>query len=1066
MRHDQPPRYAELHCKTGFSFLEGASHPEELIGRALELGLSGLAITDQNGLYGVVEAREALLELSGVARADEAHTPVRLIYGSELTLSDGDVAVLIARDLGGYHRLAAAITRGRRAAEKGQFRLSFADLVEELRGSGMSGGVSGGGGGGDGVSGGGGGGVSGGGGDGVSGGGGETGLWILAGGPRSLALGELVAGRSGRAMRLLGRWREAFGDAVQVELCRHLAPGDRERSQAMAELATRAGLPLVATNDVVFHRPEKKPLHDLLRCVAAGVTLAEAGRRLLPNAEPHLKPAAAMAALFADRPEAVARAAALADAVTLRLTDVRYTYPPPALPPGETADSLLARLARAGLEARLGPAGAARHAGQLERELQLIAELDYAGYFLTMWDVVQVCKHKRILCQGRGSAANSLTCFGLGITSVAPDTIDMLFERFISRERNEPPDIDLDIEHERREEVIQHVYQQYGRDHAAMVAEVIRYRFRSAVREAGKALGFSEEELGRMSKFLTHGGIPHDPVSDRRGDRSGGETHRVGELDRSALAACGVDPDNRNLALLLQAARAMIGLPRHLSIHVGGFVLSDVPLGRIAPIENGRMPCRTVIQWAKDDIDAMGMFKLDLLGLGMLTVLARAFALIEAEHGVLLGLETVPAEDPATYQMLRAADTVGVFQVESRAQMNMLPRLEPHTFYDLVVEVAIVRPGPIQGKMVHPYLRRRRGLEPIEYPHPRLEAILSRTLGVPLFQEQVMRLAEAVGGYTAGEADQLRRDMASWRAEGKMQRHRERLIAGMRKNGLSGEYAERVFQQIRGVRLVRVPRVARGRVRAPGLCVGLPQVPLPARVCGGAPELAADGVLQPGGDPQRRQAPRRPGAAAGCAGVGLGLVDRARPRAGARPRSPRGAARPGAQDGAPAGARAGRGCRPRHRAGARAGRGVPLGRGSGPASRAAVARAGPAGGGRRAVQLRVTARGGVARGQRGPAPRPALRRRGRPGGAAEPAAAGADRGAGARRALRLELPRSPPHGAGPARARARAGAVGARGRGGRAGPRHRGGRAGHHPPAARVRRRRAVHDPGGRDRQR
>ncbi|HUS64814.1 MAG TPA: error-prone DNA polymerase [Kofleriaceae bacterium] len=730
-------RYAELHCRTGFSFLDGASHPQETIERAVELGLSGLAITDRNGLYGVVEAREALLEVCKLERGAEAAAPLRLLYGSELTLRDGDVAVIVVQDLAGYHRLAAAVTRGRLAAPKGEFRLSFAELAEETTGGG---------------------------------------LIVLAGGPRSLAMERLRAGDAPGAARTLGRWRDAFGDAVNVELVRHLAPGDRERSLAMAALADRLRLPAVASNDVCLHARGRKPLHDVLRCVAGGVRLADAGRALLPNAEPHLKPAAEMAAIFRDLPDAAARAAALADTVSFRLCDVRYTYPPPSLPDGETPDSFLARLSRDGLRARLGDR-AAHWAARLERELDLIAELRYAGYFLTMWEIVQVCKQKGILCQGRGSAANSLVCYGLGITSVAPDTIDMLFERFISRERNEPPDIDLDIEHERREEIIQHVYRQHGRDHAAMVNEVIRYRFRSAVREAGKALGFTDAELGRMSKFLTHS--PSD-------------------LDDRALAACGVSPDNPNLQLLLATARAMVGLPRHVSIHVGGFVLSDVPLGRIAPIENGRMADRTVIQWNKDDVDAMAMFKLDLLGLGMLTVLSKCFALVREQHGTAYGLETVPVDDPATYAMLRDADTVGVFQVESRAQMNMLPRLEPRRFYDLVIEVAIVRPGPIQGKMVHPYLRRRRGDEPTDYPHPSMEAILHRTLGVPLFQEQVMRLAEAVGGYTPGQADQLRRDMASWRSEGKMQRHRERLMAGMLANGLTLEYAERVFQQIEG----------------------------------------------------------------------------------------------------------------------------------------------------------------------------------------------------------------------------------------------------------------------------
>jgi error-prone DNA polymerase len=729
--------YAELHCQTAFSFLEGASHPEELIARALEIGLSGLAITDRNGLYGIVEARERLCELAGLARSDEGRAPLRLLYGSEIAVTDdgGDAAVMIVASLAGYHRLAAAVTRGRLAAEKGAFSLSFAELAEETAGGG---------------------------------------LIVLAGGPRSAAMRHLAGGDRAAAARSLSRWRDAFPD-LHVELVRHLRSGDRERSLAMAELAGQIGAPTVASNDVCFHERSRKRLHDVLRCVAGGFRLAEAGRRLLPNAEPHLKSGEEMAALFADMPDAVARAAALASSVDFRLTDVRYTYPPPTLSPGETADSTLARLAGDGLRRRLGE-GAERHRAQLDKELALIAELRYAGYFLTMHEVVNLCHAKRILCQGRGSAANSLVCYGLGITSVSPTTIDMLFERFLSRERNEPPDIDLDIEHERREEVIQHIYAQYGRQHAAMVAEVIRYRFRSAVRDAGKALGFTDAELGRMAKFLTH---------------------HVEELDRTALDACGIDPANPNLRALLEFARAMAGLPRHLSIHVGGFILSDVPLGRIAPIENGRMVDRTVIQWAKDDVDAMGMFKLDLLGLGMLTVLAKCFALVRDRHGVELGLETVPEEDAATYEMIRQADTIGVFQIESRAQMNMLPRLEPEKFYDLVIEVAIVRPGPIQGKMVHPYLRRRRG-EPFEYPHPSLHAILHRTMGVPLFQEQVMRLAEAVGGYTPGEADQLRRDMASWRSEGKMPRHRARLIAGMRKNGLSVEFAERVFQQIEG----------------------------------------------------------------------------------------------------------------------------------------------------------------------------------------------------------------------------------------------------------------------------
>jgi error-prone DNA polymerase len=743
--------YAELHCRTSFTFLDGASSPEELIAQAVALGLPALAVTDVNGLYGIVEAREALLDRFGLTRRDEEpRAGLKLVYGSELHVEDDgggggpdgrgtgraggrdgepaeagtDVAVALARTREGYGRLSALISRGRLAAPKGECRLTTADLCEAAAGGG---------------------------------------LLLLAGGPRSRAMRRLRQGDRAGATRALLRLHEAFGEGLHVELVRHGAPGDRPRSQAMAELARALGLPLVATNDVHFHDAARKPLHDLLRCIRGGVTLADAGLRLLPNAEARLKSGKAMAALFRDFPEAVERAGELAREVGFRLCEVTYAYPVRDVPPGLTPDEHLARLAREGLEARLGAAEAARHEGRLGRELALIAELEYAGYFLTMWDVVRECRARRILCQGRGSAANSLVCFALGITSVRPDQIDMLFERFISRERHEPPDIDLDIEHERREEILQHVYETYGRAHAAMVAEVIRYRRRSAVRDVGKTLGLC-----------------------------------WGDLDDRALAASGVDPESPTVRRLVALAGQLDGFPRHLSIHTGGFVLSDRPLAETVPIENGRMEARTVIQWDKTDVDAMGMFKVDLLGLGMLSLLARAFALLSAHRGVDLDLATVPPDDAATYEMLSRADSIGVFQVESRAQMNMLPRLRPTCFYDLVIEVALVRPGPIHGQMVHPYLRRRRGEEPVEYPHPRLEAVLGRTLGVPLFQEQVMRIAEAVGGYTPGEADQLRRDMAAWRRSGRMERHEAKLRAGMLASGIAPGFAERIVGQVRG----------------------------------------------------------------------------------------------------------------------------------------------------------------------------------------------------------------------------------------------------------------------------
>lgn len=728
--------YSELHARSCFSFLDGASSPEELVHQALQLGLPALALTDLNGVYGVVAAREALVNACELTRKNEGAARLKLLYGSELHFDD-DCAVALVQSREGYANLTTAITEGRLAGGKGEFKLSLATLAQH-----------------------------------------NQGLFFLCGGPRSAAMRLLQEGQPAQAEARLGALRDALGKELplHVELVRHQAPGDHERSLAMAALAKRLKLPLVATNDVYFHAPDRKPFHDILRCVQGGFPLAEAGRRLLPNPEAHLKTGAQLERLFCDLPGAVARSGELASQVRFSLCDVRYHYPAPDLPPGESADAYLARLCHEGLKKRLG-AAADRHLGKLRHELNLIAELEYAGYFLTMYEVVLTCDAKGILCQGRGSAANSLVCFSLGITSVPPDTIDMLFERFISRERREPPDIDLDIEHERREEIIQHVYAKYGRRHAAMVCEVIRYQWRSALRDVGKALGFQEAQLLRMSKFLSHA---------------------FEDLTPQALEAAGVEPGNPKVRQLLELTRAMTGIPRHLSIHVGGFVLSEKPLSQSVPIENGRMADRTVIQWNKDDVDAMGMFKLDLLGLGMLTVLSKCFALVKRHQGVLLTLQTVPAEDPETFQMLRASDSVGVFQVESRAQMNMLARLKPTTFYDLVIEVAIVRPGPIQGKMVHPFLRRRRGEEEVHYPHPKLKAILHKTLGVPLFQEQVMRLAEAVGGYTAGQADQLRRDMAAWNSGGKLDRHRDRLIEGMQKSGLSLPFAERVFEQMRG----------------------------------------------------------------------------------------------------------------------------------------------------------------------------------------------------------------------------------------------------------------------------
>jgi error-prone DNA polymerase len=825
--------YAELHCRTSFSFLSGASQPRELVQQAMALSLDTLAITDLSGVYGIVrawEARRKLLEHFEEQQGSQASPHVQkapelsLIYGSELELDDPqspDSLVLLARDRAGYATLSTLITRGRLRAEKGEFRLTQAEVRQR----------------------------------------GGAGLIVLAGGPRSRLMRLLRRGELNAAERELAALRAAFGDALYLELTRHHRPGDEARSWLIHELGRGLGVPAVATNDVFFHQPHRKKLHDVMTCIRNGTTLREAGRLLLPNAERCLKSEAKMRQLFRDMPEAVDRTMEVASRCEFELTQLHYSYPREAVPPQETADDYLARLARQGLVERMGPQRARELKSRLEHELSTIAELGYAGYFLTMWEVVRFCERNRILCQGRGSAANSLACYALRITSVSPDQIDMLFERFVSRERKEPPDIDLDIEHDRREEVIQHVYEKYGREHAAMVCEVICYRHRSAVRDVGKVLGFDEPTLNRITRYLSHAGFGYGDNRDQgdgkqgtgkqgtgkqgtgnskrettsqtkkafdeqatggspvrrsagqpgqrgagneacpRGgavaERPGGSQPPLSIRDQAARAA-GLDPRSRSWQQLILLAELLVDFPRHLSIHVGGFLLSHEPIATLVPIENGRMPDRTVLQWDKDDIEALGLFKVDLLGLGMLNVIARAFRFVEKQRGIELDLASVPQGDPDTYRMVQHGDTVGVFQIESRAQMNMLPRLRPRDFYDLVIEVALVRPGPIQGGMVHPYLRRRRGEEPVEYPHPRLEKILWRTLGVPIFQEQVMRVAVEVGGYTPGEADQLRRDMAAWRRSGNMERHQKRLYESMRRKGIKEQFAARIIKQIEG----------------------------------------------------------------------------------------------------------------------------------------------------------------------------------------------------------------------------------------------------------------------------
>jgi len=705
--------YAALWCKSNYSFLEGASHPEELVEEAHALGLRSLALTDRDGVYGAVRAFVKARELG-----------VHLISGSQLTLTDKSLLTLLAMDRDGYANLCQLITLGRLRNPKGECSVTWEEVCERA--------------------------------------GGLIALW---GGERSL----LVAKEDPTAS--LALLREAFDDRLYALATRHLRAAEVHQEERLRERARRAEIPWVAGTEVLYHTANRRDLQDVLTCIRHGVPLRSIGRRTRPNAEHDLKTPRRMAALYADAPGALERSLEVASRCHFSLGELRYRYPSERLPDGKTSADWLRQLSIEGARERFSGRIPPAVREQIDKELALIDELDYCGYFLTMWEIVQFCRRNGILCQGRGSAANSAVCYCLGITAVDVSRFDLLFERFLSRERAEPPDIDLDIMHDRREEVIQFVYAKYGRTHAAMVANVIRYRARSAVREVGKVLGFPETSIDRLAKLLFH--------YDR--------------LDAEPLAQAGFSSTNPAHAHLLRLADEIQDFPRHLSIHPGGFLLGHEPLARLVPIENGAMADRSVIQWDKYDIESLGLFKVDLLGLGALTQLDRAFGLLERHYARKLCMREIPDEDPATFEMICNADTVGVFQIESRAQMAMLPRLKPRSYYDLVIEVSIVRPGPITGGMVHPYLRRRNGEEEIEYPHACLEPVLRKTLGVPLFQEQVMQLAVVAADYTPGEADQLRRDMAAWRRSGRIERHHERLVNRMVAKGIASEFAERIF---------------------------------------------------------------------------------------------------------------------------------------------------------------------------------------------------------------------------------------------------------------------------------
>ncbi len=710
--------YAPLWCKSNYSFLEGASHPDELIEEAQAHGIRHLALTDRDGVYGVVRAHMKARELG-----------VRLVIGAQVTLFDESEIVLLAQSRVGYANLCQLITRGRLRCEKGRSRVHWAEVCEH-----------------------------------------QEGMVALWGGERSAIAGDEEPRQAARMLK------EAYGARLHLMIARHRQAEEVTSEARLRARAKHYELSTVAATEVLYHHRGRRPLQDVLTCVRHGVTLASAGRRTHSNAEHELKSPHGFARLYQDDPASVARSLDIAEACQFSLDELRYRYPSERMPGGSTSAEWLGRLTRDGARERYGGDIPAQVTAQLTRELALIDELDYCGYFLTMYEIVQFCRRAGILCQGRGSAANSAVCYCLGITAVDPVRMGLLFERFLSRERAEPPDIDLDIEHERREEVIQHVYDKYDRDHAAMVCNFIRYRPRSAVRDVGKVLGIPETTLDRAAKLLGRGG----------------------EVSPAHLVEAGLDEHGEVFAYLVSLSNEVLDFPRHLSIHPGGFLLGHEPVHHIVPIENGTMANRTVIQWDKNDMDDLGLFKVDLLGLGALHQLHRCFDLLAEHYDTALTMATIPVDDPATYDMICRADTVGVFQIESRAQMAMLPRLRPRHFYDLVVEVSLVRPGPITGGMVHPYLRRRSGEEQVVYPHECLRPVLERTLGVPLFQEQVMRLAVVAADYTPGEADQLRRDMAAWRRSGRIEKHRERLVSRMQKKGIALEFAERVFNQIRG----------------------------------------------------------------------------------------------------------------------------------------------------------------------------------------------------------------------------------------------------------------------------
>ena len=721
-------RFAELGVTTNFSFLRGASHPEELAAQALAIGLEGIGIADRNSLAGVVRAYSLLKE-----RLPKGH-PFRLAVGARLVFADGTPDILAyPRDRDAYGRLTRLLTIGNRRTDKGACRLVLPDLLAQA-----------------------------------------DGLQVI--------LCETATGEDGPYPP--PDWRLLVAQLMEVAAGVWLAavpfhgPAPRRRLAARAALAKATGAPLIATNDPLMHHPDRRPLADVVACIRLGTTLDRAGRRLAAHAERHLKPPAEMARLFAEAPEAVDETIRFLQGLSFSLDQLRYDYPLELREGYASEQEALAALAETGIAWRYPEGVPDKVRAALDHELAVVGRLGYAAYFLTVHDIVRFARSKDILCQGRGSAANSALCYALGITEVDPAHHDLLFERFISEDRNEPPDIDVDFEHERREIVMQYIYDRYGRRHAGLAASVVTYRTRSTIREVGKAFGLSEDTITALNGTVWG--------------------YWSGSVDPDATRRIGLDPTEPRLAQVLRLANELAGFPRHLSQHTGGFVITRSRLDEVVPVMNAAMPDRTTVEWDKDDLDALGMLKIDVLALGMLSALKRGFDLLALHYGQSLTLATLPPEEPQVYDMICRADTIGVFQIESRAQMSMLPRLRPREFYDLVIEVAIVRPGPIQGDMVHPYLRRRQGLEPVVYPSDELREVLQKTLGVPLFQEQAMRIAIVAGGFTPTEADKLRRAMATFKRVGTIGTFRDKMVEGMVAKEYKREFAEHCFSQIEG----------------------------------------------------------------------------------------------------------------------------------------------------------------------------------------------------------------------------------------------------------------------------